>query len=116
MDGREVGGGSFSVSRRRIVFQLERTVVRSGSLSIIKNCQMHFGRCGRITVGAREPVESSPGVSVGYSPGGRRGGKGARGRRRRRRRGKGMARPARISGVYGCAIISQCIITRTDIN
>lgn len=66
--GREGGRGGFSVSRRRIVFQPERTVVRSGSLSIIKNCQMHFGRCGRITAAARNPVGSSPGVTAGYSP------------------------------------------------
>lgn len=47
----------------------ECTIVRLGSLSIIKNCQMHFGRAARrITAGAEAQLGSSPGVTAGYSP------------------------------------------------
>lgn len=54
---------------------------------------MHFGRCGRITAGARNPVGSSPGVTAGYSPEGEEGeegrgeGEGEGGGRRRGRLG-----------------------------
>lgn len=97
--GGRKGAGGFSVSRRRIVFQPEHTVVRSGSLSIIKNCQMHFGRCGRITAGARNPVGSSPGVTAGYSPEGEGGWDGGQGGDGSGGKGKGNAARGRLGSL-----------------
>lgn len=76
--------------------------MRSSSLSIIKNCQMHFGR--RIT----QPVLSPEFEVARGSPRGTH-------RRARGESEEGRARPATRPGVYSCAIISQCIITRTRI-
>lgn len=61
---------------KRTAFQLavdalffsERTVVRSGSLSIIKNCQTHFGRCGASQSCCRGRSKVARGSLGGYSP------------------------------------------------
>lgn len=91
----------FSIVRRmhRISVDLSS---RSNSLSIIKNCQTHFGRIDASTSGgrrrrrARNPARSSPRV-IGSKP--REKGEG---RGRRRRGGKSV--------IHDCTIISHCII------
>lgn len=69
---------------------------------------MHFGQCGRIRAGARNPVGSSPGVTAGYSPEGEGGESGRGGVRGLGRKGAGRGDGEAGSGLW-CILVAQSL-------